>query len=819
MATLQLETLFVKITADSSTVLKEFRRAERAATSFSAVIASVAKTATIASAAIGAVATASLKEYAKFDQALTESQAIMKLTGDQAERMKDVAIQSGLRGKFGPEELAKAYYFLASAGLSAEQSIAALPAVADFAAAGALKLEKATELAANIQSVMGLRSRDAAQNMKNLVRVTDILVKANNVANANVLQFAKSLSSDAGPTFRQYRKSVEEATATIAAYADQGIKAEVAGSAAGRALRFIANKAIENEAVFKRHNITVFDTNGELRNMASIVMDLERALGPLNDESKTLLLEQLGFESRMQRTILPLIGMSGRIRKYQQILESAGGTTKEVAEKQMGSFTNQLNRMINTLKVAAITIGDMLAPAFLVLGDAVRVVAGLWVIMPDVLKNVLVFGTAVIGMFLTMTAVLFGVGVALNLLFGGVGIVAGVIILAVVGYLSIVAGWVGVIVGLVLYLTNGFKGVREAVNKVAEELRPVQEALQSLFKTAGEQAKVLADTIKKALAGVWGDIALESKVNWLQIRDDVVMAIYFMEFSLLNFGRVAEFVWLNLQLTALGVIVDITSLWDDKLRQAAIVSQPVFANLFYNIGVLAGATFRFMAKNFNAAMEQMRSSLKQLIGNLVSLGSNLPDILRGKKGFEDVWAPMTVEFKEEFEGFKLPQNLLKPVIEPLLDPKLWERELSPMELQLKKQIDDIGGPLAVDFANFLAGKLKKNKTPEEEAEEKGKDIGESIGKGMGKELQRFDAALFRSAEAISRFQEYRDRLRDPDSVAQDGERLRRFDVAQARTPEEAQRRHKQEDLLKRIANATEEQLRRNPIKLDEADLD
>ena len=85
-------------------------------------------------AAIAAVAAGSIAAFAGFDAKMTESLAIMgDVSAGMRQEMSDAAREIGTTTKFSAEEAAESYFFLASAGLDAAQSIKALPLVAKFA--------------------------------------------------------------------------------------------------------------------------------------------------------------------------------------------------------------------------------------------------------------------------------------------------------------------------------------------------------------------------------------------------------------------------------------------------------------------------------------------------------------------------------------------------------------------------------------------------------------------------------------------------------------------------------------------------------------
>lgn len=305
------------------------------------------------------------KDVIEFDSAMTQSLAIM---ADSAKMMRgemsDAARKVGVELNFAAKQGAEAFFFLASAGFDAEQSIAALPAVAQFAKAGMFDFATATSLAADAQSALGLKSKDAQANLAGLTRVTDVLVKANTLANANVQQFSEALTRDAGAAMKSFGMDVEEGTAVLAAFADQGIKGDVAGSSFGRMLRLLTSAAVKQKDAMNDLGIAVFDDTGNMRNMADVVGDLENALIPMSDEARVAALAQVGFSARVQGVIMPLLGTSEAIRGYEKDLRDAGGTTKKVSDEQMQSLENRIGQIHQRFQQWREELTENAVPAF-----------------------------------------------------------------------------------------------------------------------------------------------------------------------------------------------------------------------------------------------------------------------------------------------------------------------------------------------------------------------------------------------------------------------------------------------------------------------
>ncbi|QDP54892.1 MAG: putative minor tail protein [Prokaryotic dsDNA virus sp.] len=369
-----LGTLFVRLTADSSKLVKGMRKAEKQLDRSMDVMLGRLRTFSLAAAAMLAlIGVAAVREFAKFDQAMTRSVAIMSdMTPRLRKEMELVARSLSTEFTFSATEAAEAYFFLASAGLSAEQSMASMPTVMNFATAGAFELSTATDLLTDAQSALGLTVKDTEQNMLNMTRVSDVLVKANTLSNATVQQFSESLTNKAGAALRQVNKDLEEGVAVLAAYADQGVKGAGAGEFLNIVMRDLQRTALGNKEGFAAMGIEVFNSAGDLNNMADIVGDLEDAMSGLSVEQKRATFELLGFQDRSLSALLALVGVSDKIRDYESALREAGGTTKDVADVQLTSFASQMKITLNIITNLLIVLGEALAPALRVINTLLQ---------------------------------------------------------------------------------------------------------------------------------------------------------------------------------------------------------------------------------------------------------------------------------------------------------------------------------------------------------------------------------------------------------------------------------------------------------------
>lgn len=338
----------------------------------------------VAAAGVVAFASQGVQSFLQFDDKMNQSLAIMgEVSGPMRAKMETAAREVGKSTRFGADQAAEAYFFLASAGLSAQQSLNAMPRVAKFATAGMFDLATATDLATDAQSALGLSVDDPAQNLANLNRIMDVMVKTNILANTSVEQLAEALTNRAAAAARSVGKDVEETSAVLAAFADQGTKGKIAGEKFSIVLRDLQSRALSNKEEFAELGVSVFDASGNVRNMADIIGDLERLLGGMSAEQAKATLTMLGFTDESMSALQSLIGTSDAIREYEAALRSAGGTTDEVTKKQLESFSARLDILKSRLSDFGMSVGEVLVNAAFEIGTTVQEMGRMFGELPE----------------------------------------------------------------------------------------------------------------------------------------------------------------------------------------------------------------------------------------------------------------------------------------------------------------------------------------------------------------------------------------------------------------------------------------------------
>lgn len=757
MSEVEIERLVVKILLENKKYIADLRKVEQTterslnkiASRATRIGATLTKSLTVPLTIIGGTA---IKTFADFDSAMTNSTSIMQVTERQIDQMRKTALNLSSGGKAiqTPRELAESYFFLASAGKDAAQSMSLLPRVANFATAGNFDMALATDLLTDAQSALGLSSKNVAKDTANLVRVGDVLVKSNTLANASVQQFSESLTNTAGASLRAFNKDVEEGVAVLAAYADQGVKGNVAGTNLSRVMLLLSKASRKSEKEHKKLGFAVFDNNGKMRNFADIVQNLEKITKGMSDELKAATLEQIGFEARVQQAILPLLGTSDAIRNYEKELRNAAGTTDKVANKQLKSFTNQMKILRNQLLAVAIEIGKLLAPIVLELNKIVSAAIGIWNGFSDNVKRAIVIAgliAAALGpLLIALGAILALAGpaivafkVALATVFAALTSITGPLILigaAIAAFIALFINWAGGFSGL-------FDMIKSKVMAVFNFMKPLFIQFWMLASTIlsaiWQIATFVFDSIADTVASTFNSMMATALPVLTFIRNLFIEAWIIAEFAFNNMTAIMEAAFFKGLLGAVKFVEEVRHLFT----------------------VVVPAVFDWLFNNWRDVLTDMfnlgKTVFMNLGGNIGRIFMNIGRIIKGEIGVADLWNPLT-------EGFR---TAIKEL------PQIPPREIGAFEQALEIQANVATKRLENKFHEFRNRRLEIL-FPGTTLVKQGKELGELVKRGVDNGIQeavknandqtvtlktkvdKVDAVEVTSAEAIDRILAFRD---------------------------------------------------------------
>ena len=316
--------------------------AERAAVSMGGAFGSAA-----AKLAAFVVAGAGIRQatatIANFEDGMAKVAAVSGATSAELASMRDIAKELGSTTEFSATQAAGGLEFLAMAGFSASEAVAALPGVLDLATASGLGLARVADIASNVMSGFGIAATEVAE-------VSDVLAKASSIANTNVAQLGQAMSY-AAPVANTLEVSVAETAAAIGVLSDAGVQ----GGRAGNALRTMMTKLMApTEAA-----------GGVLEELGLGLADIDvqaNGLGPVLETlaAKNVSLAQatelVGLE--VASNLLLLTKNAEKYDEYADTLANAEGTTGDMAATMRDTLGGSLKGLGSSIEGLILALGD-----------------------------------------------------------------------------------------------------------------------------------------------------------------------------------------------------------------------------------------------------------------------------------------------------------------------------------------------------------------------------------------------------------------------------------------------------------------------------
>lgn len=254
---------------------------------------------------VGAAVVATVAKFADFDQAMSNVAA----TGDDARgslaALRQAAIDAGASTVFSAEESANAIEEMAKAGVSAEDVLAGgLTGALNLASAGGLGVADAAGIAATALKVFNLQGKDMSH-------VADLLAAGAGKAMGDVSDLSQALAQG-GQVAAATGLSIEETTATLAAFASQGLLGSDAGTSFKTMLQRLTPQSAEAKKKMDELGISAYDASGQFIGMEKFAGNLQTALKNLTPQQRNAALSIIfGSDSVRAANVLYREGADG----------------------------------------------------------------------------------------------------------------------------------------------------------------------------------------------------------------------------------------------------------------------------------------------------------------------------------------------------------------------------------------------------------------------------------------------------------------------------------------------------------------------------
>ena len=281
-----------------------------------------------------------------FNVAMNQLHATTLSSSAEMEKFNALAMNLGKTTQFTASQVASAMNFLAMAGLKGNDILQATPSMLNLAAAGAMDLGNAADVATNVMSAFSLKVTD-------LSHVSDVMATVATSSNTNVMEmadafkYASAMAHGAG-------LSIEQTGAMIGVLGDFGIKGSMAGTAIQNFLRYLLTLKKDAKETFKTMGVDIdqfYDKAGKIKNLGKLISTVIPKM--------TIQQQSDIFGERGVRLSMALQSKQGG-ELFQSLLESAqksSGTAKRMAEIQMSGLVGSWKEFSSALENVFLGVG------------------------------------------------------------------------------------------------------------------------------------------------------------------------------------------------------------------------------------------------------------------------------------------------------------------------------------------------------------------------------------------------------------------------------------------------------------------------------
>ncbi|WP_168429356.1 phage tail tape measure protein [Microbacterium sp. K24] len=375
-----------------------------------------------------------------FDAQMSSVQAATHETAANMDELRQAALDAGQSTVYSATEAAQAIEELAKAGVSTKDILGGgLTGALDLAAAGGIAVGDAAGIAATALKQFNLNGSDMAH-------VADLLAAGAGKAMGDVTDLAEALNQSA-LVAKQTGLSVEETTAGLAAFAEQGLLGSDAGTSFKAMLQSLNPTSAAAADLMKKYNLEAFDAQGNFVGLATYAGKLKSGLSGLSTEQQNSTLKTIfGADAVRAATVLYQNGAEG-IDEWTAAVDDQGYAASTAATR-LDNLKGDVEALGGAFETALIDSGSAANDTLRTMVQAISGLIGLYNEMPaPVQASVMALGGAAAAVALTGGAAFLAVPKWLEFKatveastwsMKGIGITAGVAGLALGGLFMIV---------------------------------------------------------------------------------------------------------------------------------------------------------------------------------------------------------------------------------------------------------------------------------------------------------------------------------------------------------------------------------------------
>ena len=420
------------------------------------------------------VGTAITKVGNDFEAQMSRVQAISGATGEELEKLNDLALQLGADTSFSAAQAAEGMENLASAGFSVNEIIDAMPGLLDLAASSGAELGTATEIAASALRGFGLDASEAGH-------VADVFAEASARTNAQVEDMGEAMKYIA-PVAKAMGQSLEETAAAVGILSDAGIKGSQAGTSLRGMLSRLAKPSEEAATAMELIGLNVYDLEGNMLSLSEIIGRTQEATANLTQEERNFRLVQIFGQEALSGVLALMERGPETIDALTEPFENVDGAAKEMSEVMLDNTAGSIEAMFGSIETLAIKLQQVMAP---VIKSIVEKITEFVNLLSSADESTLKLVVGIAGVAAATGPVLLIAGKLATSISSIISLIGGSAGLS--GALTALTGPIGIVIAagaaLATAWATDFGGIRDKTMEVLESIKSIVSSAMNIIKS------------------------------------------------------------------------------------------------------------------------------------------------------------------------------------------------------------------------------------------------------------------------------------------------------------------------------------------------
>ena len=595
-----------------------------------------------ASAAMIGFGTVAASKYAEVDKVMTLTNQTMGNTAEQAELLESAMAKAASNSTYGMSDAANACLNFARAGLTAEESAAALAPAMNLAAGEGGNLD--TVSAGLVATINGFHD-----SFDNASKYADVFAAACNNSALDVDSLSRAMSV-AAPIFASAGYSINDAALYMGVMANNGIEADKAANSLKTGLARLVSPAKQGAEMMEKLGISVTNADGSMKDSITIQKELHDAFAKLS-ESEQIAAASAIFGKNQMAPWLALINTAPEdVNELSDSLSNCAGTTDEMAQAMMSGFGGSIEQLKSSLDVLMTMLGKTLSE-FLVpiiqgisnflnwlnsldagtrriivtIGMVIAAAGPVLIFIGKVTQGVgavMKLAPKIVSLFSKLPGIISTVKTALSALWGVIA--ANPIVLIIAAIAALVAAFI--------YLWNNCEGFRNfwinLWNTIKTAVETAWNAITTFLINAWNTIKTTAETVWTAISTffstTWENIRLNIETAWTAITT-------FFSTAWENIRIIAETIWNAIVQFFTTTWTNITTAVQTAWTSITAAIQMAMTNIQTTITTVWEAIKAFFSSVLSAIGSAVSSSWNTIKSNITNTMNNI------KSGITSAW--------------------------------------------------------------------------------------------------------------------------------------------------------------------------------------